>query len=323
MIKYETFVLNNPAGSFFQSQAFAEFQKKIPYRGKTWAFSIINYNDIKSSCLIIKQKLPFGYCWLWVPCGPLGEFSKDIFEDLAKTAEEERALFARIEPPADWKNEYIDLIKRKWAVKPSPHRFTPEHTLILDIAKSEKEILVQMKPKGRYNVGIAKKRGVSVHQWEGDEAEFEKFYEILKKTASRDAFGVHPAFFYKKLLETFGKDQSILFLATEPVKKKIIAGIIVIFYQGTATYYYGASDHHYRNLMAPYLLQWEGILEAKRRGMTQYDFLGIAPENVGNHSWAGVSEFKKKFGGRGITYPPAFDIVYRPFLYTFYKYRSR
>lgn len=311
---YEDFLQTHHGGSFFQSNVFAEFQEKIPYRGKAARFTVNEKGSLKSTCLAIKQKLPFGRSWLWIPYGPLG-FSECIFEDLARLAKEERALFARIEPPVDWKNEYTDLIKKKWVVKPSPCRFTPEHTLILDVTKSEKEILGRMKPKGRYNISVAKKHGIMVKLWTGDEAEFNAFYEILKKTADRDAFGIHPAFFYKKLLETFGVDRAALFLAAEPASKKIIAGIIVIFYKDTATYYYGASDHQYRNFMAPYLLQWEAILEAKRRGMKQYDFLGIAPENSENHPWTGVSEFKKKFGGKEIVYPPAFDIVYQPFIY--------
>lgn len=35
-----------------------------------------------------------------------------------------------------------------------------------------------------------------------------------------------------------------------------------------------------RKHMAPYLLQWEAILEAKRRSLSVYDFLGVAPPGV-------------------------------------------
>jgi len=87
-------------------------------------------------------------------------------------------------------------------------------------------------------------------------------------------------------------------------------------------YYYGASDNHYRKVMAPYLLQWEAIKESKKRGCKYYDFLGIAPEGAVNHPWAGVTQFKGKFGGEVVDYPKAKDLVLKPFWYFLYKLRK-
>lgn len=306
--QYETFVKNHPSGTFFQSWTFGEFQEKIPYRGKSWTLIAKN-----AACLAIKIKLRFGKCWLWMPYGPLG-FSEEIFEDMARIAKEEKAIFARIEPPENFK--FRAGAEFDWRIVKSPHRFTPEHTLILDLEKTAEEILAQMKPKGRYNIQIAKRHNVLVRQYNSDipEKDFAAFYKILKKTGGRDGFGIHQKYFYKTLLETLApKKMASLFLAYH--QNTVIGGVIVIFYKDTATYYYGASSYEHRNLMAPYLLQWEAICEAKRRGMKIYDFLGIATPHAKNHPWAGVTEFKKKFGGKEITYPPAFDVVYRPFLY--------
>lgn len=308
---YEKFVLKHEAGTFFQSFAFGEFQKKIPYRGKSWMLVKSEKNGgTAASCLVIKMKLKLGKCWLWVPYGPLGS-NEEIFEDLGQVAKEERAVFARIEPA-----EELNFLKSRWSFKKSPQRFTPEHSLILDLQKSEGEILTQMKPKGRYNIQTAKRHGILVQQYSCDapEKDFEVFYEILKKTGGRDGFGIHPKYFYRTLLKTLApKKMASLFLAYH--KETVVGGVIIVFYKDTATYYYGASSYEHRNFMAPYRLQWEAICEAKKRGMTQYDFLGIAPANAKNHSWKGVTEFKKKFGGEEVTYPSAFDLVYRPLWY--------
>ena len=275
--------------------------------------------------LIVKCQLPLGFCWLWVPYGPLGQ-SENIFKDLARIAKEERAIFARIEPPLDHPHSTTTKAGQAFhiphsIITPAQSRYTPEHTLVIDIGKTEDEILAQMKPKGRYNIQVAKKHGVVVERIAGadvNENILNNFYEILQKTGARDEFGIHPKYFYKNLLEIFGaKKMADLFLAKTP-NGKTIAGIIVVYYKNTATYYYGASDYEHRNLMAPYLLQWEAIQEARRRGMKHYDFLGIAPEekegSAAVHPWSGVTEFKKKFGGREVTYPPAFDIIYKPAL---------
>ncbi len=304
---YEKLVLKQKAGTFFQSFAFGELQEKIPYRGKSWAL-----HAKESSCLVIKMKLPLRKCWLWVPYGPLG-FSEDIFEDIARIAKKESALFVRVEPAADLEQHCLVLLQKKWRIVAAKNRFTPEHSLVLDLEKSASEILAQMKPKGRYNIQIAKRHGVLVQQYGCDapEKDFSAFYEILKKTGGRDGFGIHPKYFYKTLLETMApKKMASLFLAYH--EGAVIGGIIVVFYKDTATYYYGASSYEHRSLMAPYLLQYEALLEAKKRAMKQYDFLGIAPPEAKNHPWAGVTEFKKKFGGREVHYPPAFDIIYKP-----------
>lgn len=267
-----------------------------------------------------------GLSWIWVPYGPVGEDSSEIngiLEELGEIAREERAIFARIEPPHGFS---ADSIAQKWPVSHTNKRFTPEHTLILDLDKSEQEILAQMKPKGRYNINIAKKHAVEVKVFKNLKDvplhDFGAFYNILEKTSQRDSFGIHPKYFYENLLKTLAPQNSCsLFLAYR--NEKVIAGIITVYYRDTATYYFGASDREYGNIMAPYLLQWEAICDAKKHGFKHYDFLGIAPSEAKNHPWAGVTDFKKKFGGREVKYPTAFDIIYRPFVYKLMKVLKR
>lgn len=312
MNAYEDFAKNNPYGTFFQSVAFGEFQKKIPGRGKVWNLLTKKTN---TGCLAIKQKLPFNKCWFWVPYGPLN-FKGEFFDDLAKIAKEENAVFARIEPPSNWIPEYTEKLKNRWLIHPAKTRYTPQYTLVINLQNTEEEILKQMKQKGRYNIKIAEKNSVICKKSvDFNSKDFDAFYEILAQTAKRDGFDIHPKYFYKTLLETFGDKNSSLYLAY--LEKNVIAGIIVIFYKDTATYYYGGADYRYRALMAPYLLQWTAVKEAKKKGMKFYDFLGIAPpsDEIKNHPWQGVTEFKKKFGGAEISYPPAFEIAYKPVWY--------
>lgn len=258
------------------------------------------------SCLVIKMRLPLGLSWLWVPYGRL-----EVFEKLADIAKKERSVFARIEPLQGWPS-------LQWRSRPSPKRFTPEHTLMLDLTRTEDTILAEMKPKGRYNIGVAKRHGVTVQEYKKFEdippVDFEAFYSILKSTSARDGFGIHPKFFYEELLKTFGAaNAASLVLAYK--NDVVIAGAIIIFYGKTATYYYGGSDYEHRSSMAPYLVQFSAIQSAKQQGMLHYDFLGIAPDDGKNHPWAGVTDFKRKFGGQTVTFPKAFDVVYRPIWY--------
>lgn len=324
---YEKYLEESPDGTFFQSWAFGEFQESIPYRGFAQALYIGDARGT-STCLAIRQKIRFGKCWLWVPYGPIGGFRTELFLDLEDVAHKQGAIFARIEPGKGWAATDTAEVAKHWRVQPSKQRFTAEHSLILDLSLNEEELLAQMKPKGRYNINIARKHGINIVKSDcefepGHEADIDIFFELIQKTAERDEFGIHPKSFYKNLLGILGPQKmASLFLAyasdtsgANGGAKKPVAGLIAVYYKDIATYYFGASDHAYRNLMAPYLLQWEAIKDAKMQGYKKYDFLGIAPPGADKHPWAGLSEFKKKFGGREISYRPAFDIIYKPLWY--------
>ena len=63
----------------------------------------------------------------------------------------------------------------------------------------------------------------------------------------------------------------------------IATGVFVGF-GNTFTYLYGASDYEHRSLMAPYLVQWEGMKMGKKLGYSLYDWFGIAPRSLNCHS---------------------------------------
>ncbi|PIQ77295.1 hypothetical protein COV82_05340 [Candidatus Peregrinibacteria bacterium CG11_big_fil_rev_8_21_14_0_20_46_8] len=302
-----------PGTELFQSRLFGEFQKKIPYRGGYWELD---------GTIVIPNKMRFG-SWLWVPYGPQG-YAPELFSELENVARTAGAVYARIEPAADWPgDEAISELKKKYRITPAPHRFTPECTLVLNLEKSEEQLLQEMKPKGRYNIKVAQRNGVIIKQ---GEKITDAVYELFRETGMRDRFNIHPKKYYELLVSEF--PGAVLWTAEH--NGNLCAAIIVITYNDVATYYYGASGYAQRSLMAPYLLQWEAIRDAKSRGCTSYDFLGIAPpeehtpnfagDNANNktkmpHPLAGVTQFKKKFGGETICFGKGFDIVYRKLPY--------
>ena len=66
--------------------------------------------------------------------------------------------------------------------------------------------------------------------------------------------------------------QLTIYDGSSPLATAILVGCGDVF-----TYLFGASDYEYRNLMAPYLVQWEGIQLGKKLGYKFYDFWGITP----------------------------------------------
>jgi lipid II:glycine glycyltransferase (peptidoglycan interpeptide bridge formation enzyme) len=174
-----------------------------------------------------------------------------------------------------------------------------------------------MKQKARYNIKVAEKHGVRARISNQPEKDFEEFWRLMQLTAKRDKIKSHPKDYYFKQLSFFGGDKNgvtemKLFLAEW--RNKIIAANIVVFFGGRATYLHGASDYEKRHLMAPYLLQWEQIKEAKKHGCAKYDFWGIDEKK-----WPGVTRFKKGFGGEEVEYLGAWDYVFQPTWYKVYR----
>jgi len=247
------------------------------------------------SVIVQKMPLPLGKCWLYVNRGKI--------INLDELARKQKAVFARFEHPYQKSQNH----KFDKTLKNAHAHYQPDTTLVIDLTKSKDEILAQMKQKGRYNIKLAQKKEVQIRE----EKNAAEFYKILKQTTQRDKFKGHGPNFYQKMIDMV--EGSKLYIAE--YQGETIAGLIATFYKDTATYYYGASSNKHRNVMAPYLLQWHAIKEAKAQGCKYYDFLGIAPEGAKNHPWKGVTEFKRKFGGEVVQYDHAKERIYQPFWY--------
>ena len=161
------------------------------------------------------------------------------------------------------------------------------------MTKSEEEILAEMKQKWRYNIRLAEKKWVKIMEAEKTEKNIKTFYDLMMETTSRDNFFWNTFDYYKIFLEEL--DFSKLLFAD--YEGKIISAWIFTYFWKEAIYYYWAStsDKNFRNLMAPYLLQWEAIKIWKWLWCEIYDFLWIASPDDENSPLLWVTDFKLKF----------------------------
>ncbi|MGC9048779.1 MAG: lipid II:glycine glycyltransferase FemX [Patescibacteria group bacterium] len=285
---------------FLQSWQWAEFQKKLGrqifYLKGKWGQS-----------LVIKHQLPFSKNYLYCPRGPLlNSWDKKILElfikEITELAKKEKSIFLRFEPPVVSKFEIQNFKFKKVA------DLQPSKTTILNLSKSEEELLSTMHYKTRYNIRLAKRQGVQIREGKGNE--IEKFLKLLHQTARRNKFRPYSDNYYHQLL-SFNQNFVKLFLAE--YKDKVLAANIIIFFADTTTYVHGASSDEAKNLMASHLLQWDVICQAKKLGYQFYDFWGI-DEN----KWPGITRFKRGFGGEEIKYAGTFDLVFNKFWYQLY-----
>lgn len=309
--EWNRFVAENAAdGGLFQSWQWGELAKNE--NKKIWRLALKNKDKILAVGLAIKENLPLKKSCLYLPRGLVIEKSilnaeiirqileilNYFLEELKKIGVRENAMAIRFDLP------FLqgEIIKKdnlsKLGLRKSYKDIQPRTTLILDIARSEDELLNQMKPKTRYNLKLAAKKNLGVKivsslSGEEEKKNFSYFYQLLLETSRRDKFFLHPKEHYQKLLESA---LAKLFLAY--YEGKVVGGIMVGFFGKTAVYLHGASSFEKRNLMAPYFLQWQAIKFAKSANFLNYDFGGIKSEKISSRSqenWAGLTRFKNGF----------------------------
>lgn len=327
---FNSFLKNND-GSFLQTLAWKEFQERA---GKQSELLVVTEGGaILLSALMIRHALPLRKKYFYIPRGPVlsRELSKDKINEVLRffvkrlgELTQPRTLYFRFEPEMAGGNEKIswDSIVSAAGLKKTKAEVQPRETLILDIRGSEDEILKEMHQKTRYNIRLAKKRGVRVRQ-SNDPADVDTFYSLLEKTTEREKFKGHGTDYYKTQLKVLGaKDMASLFIGEieENGKTIPVAANLLVFYNNQATYLHGASDYNYRQLMAPHLLQWAGITAAKKKGFAKYDFWGIASKGSQmEKAWSGITRFKLGFGGEKTEYVGGYDLVTSPTWYMIYN----
>ena len=319
--QWDNFVSQSASGSFLQSWFWGEFQASLG--NKIYRIKITDKGKFIAAALMVKQKLPKNYCWLYSPRGPiLGpqnwdlKIGQGLFQKIEKIVKKERAVFLKLEPQIEKKLK-LKVPKKFLAAK----SVQPENTQILNLKPSVEELLDKMHAKTRYNIRLAEKKAVQTRISKNTPEDIAKFFQIMEETAKRNRIKIFSQNHYQKLLDIFAKHGSAeLFLAE--YQNEVVAGIIVLYFGDYAYYLHGGSLYEYRNLMAPFLLQWRAILKAKKQGKKFYDFWGVAPSNEPRHKWAGITRFKKGFGGEEINFMGAYDLVYQPLLYKAYKMAS-
>ena len=173
-----------------------------------------------------------------------------------------------------------------------------------------------MHQKTRYNIKVSSKHEVVVRPLSIVHCPFDQVWNLFSETAARDGFHLHPREYYEKQIKMPGVE---VFAAEH--EGKILAAAIVIFSGDTATYLHGASSNEMRNVMAPYALHWEIIKKAKGQGCSQYDLWGISDDP--KSGWAGITRFKRGWGGTDLCAPGTIDLPVNRFWYSVYKLARR
>ncbi len=318
---------------FLESHERCNFQQSLEWgKVKTnWIKEVVlaedeNHKIIGSICVWIRKMPIFGNM-MYSSRGPVCDIhDKKVLEQLTEGIKElgkkYNAFVLRIEPDIKKDDkEFRKIIeeigyKVKDDAKDFKDEIQPRFVFRLDIKdKTEDEVLAGCHQKTRYNIRLAKRKGVVVK--EGTREDLKDFHKIMIETGSRDGFIIRSLDYFEKMYDELAPKHMKLLMAY--YEDKPISGIIPIMYGNKTWYLYGASSNQHRNLMPNYLLQWEMIRQAIQNKCDIYDFRGVSGVVDESHPQYGLYRFKKGFGAEFTEFIGEVYWPFKPLTYKLYK----
>jgi len=314
---WEDFLKEIDQKTFLHSWNWGEFQKRMGE--KIWRLGVYEKGSnleretkgsedqseyLAAVCLVIKITAKRGN-FLLVPHGPIirskvksqkSKILQALLDQLKEIARREKTSFIRISPIWERTEENIKIFK-KLGFRKAPIHIHPEATWQLDIRASQEELLKNMRKTTRYLIRKAQKdKDIEIIQSQ-QVRDIEVFSRLHKEVSLRQHFVPFSLEYLTKEFLAFQPDNEVsLFMGK--YKGEVIASAFVIFYSGKGFYHHAALLKKYPTLPIAYLILWEAIKEAKRRGCSFFDFWGyVSPKENPKHPWAGPTLFKMGFGG--------------------------
>ncbi len=306
--EWEGFLSQYPEVNFLQSWYWGEFHKAIG--NKIHRSGFYKNDQLVGVMLCVVEDAKRGR-YLIVPAGPLIDWKdtgqvEAFVDEIKRIAKLNGCIFVRVRPQLK-SSDFSKRLFSKYGFKSAPMHLHAELTSQVVLTKTKEELLASMRKSTRYEIRKSISLGVKVTST-NDPSALRDFYNLQVETSKRQNFIPFTYKFLKEQFEIFSKIGKAL-LYSAMFEKKLLAQAFIIFYGKEAVYHYGASTKEGRKYPGAYLIQWEAIKEAKRRGMKRYNFWGVAPKEQKDHRFYGVSVFKRGFGGQDVNYLHAQDLI--------------
>ncbi len=301
-----------------QSFAWGEFREKTGVK-------VIRENGLQITIhQVPHSKLTIGY----LPKGPIP--GKDMLGELEKIGKENNCIFIQLEPNVE-NSENLKLKIENLGLISAAHPLFTKYTFVLDLTKTEEELLRNMHQKTRYNLRVAEKKGVKVTEDNSDSA-FEDYLRLTRETTQRQNFYAHSEKYHRLMWETLrqaqGKPIDVNQLSAHLLKATYNGKTLVtwiLFVLGDTLYYpYGASSSIHREVMASNLMMWEAIRFGKKLGLKDFDMWGALGANPNpKDPWYGFNRFKEGYGPKLVEFIGSYDFVINKKMYLAYKLMNK
>jgi len=309
-----------------QTGFWGSFKQSHGWQAHAFIVTVTGQRAAVFGLLVLTRTLFRSFTIAYVPFGPTFDPALGRGELLSSLAQALRAqlpaatLLLRFDLPWEKAGEEPCWNADGPKVRKSPSDIQPPNTVVVDISGPLDGVLAAMKPKTRYNIRLAEKKGVEVQE-ESEEC-FDPWYSMYQETSHRDRIAIHSSSYYRGLFSegrSYAGLRPIVSLLTARHEGDLLAGNICIFWMKRGVYLTGASANAKRNLMPTYALQWKALQKAKEAGCVEYDLYGIPPNPDPDQPMYGLYQFKTGFSDRIVERWGTWDVPYRPLAYAAYR----
>ena len=318
--EWDKFITSFEDTNFLQSWDFYEFHAS---RGKQVIRRLFKNQDnqIIAAYAGVVETAKRG-TYMAIAGGPIVDWTnksavKTVFKDIADQGKEHHCVFVRVRPQLPLSDKSLNLMQ-ELGLKKAPMYLSVEYAGILNLEKSEEEILAAASQGFRRKLRKAEKEGITI-ETSTDPAVVKTFYNLEVEHAKRQGFVAFSEEFLTKQFEAFAKNDEVI-MYTAKKDGEVLAQNFMVFYGNEASYHYGVSSPLGNKYSAAPLLHMEAMREARKRGIKRYNLWGIVGLDETKHRFYGVSEFKRSFGCEELKYTPAHDLILNKFKYLLNKF---
>ena len=305
-----------------QTWEWGDFQ--ISQGHKVYRLGVFDNQRLISAYSVSFHKIPkLNYSVGTVLRGPA--ITEDMLNNIHKIALDENAIFVKFEPDVyqktfDANNNPTALAEEvsfpNLVVSPKV-AFYP-YTYVIDLTKSEDELLAAMHTKTRYNIRVANRHNVKVEEVSTDKG-FATYLKLLFDTTKRQGFYLHSEDYHKNLWRIL-KPTGMVHVMLASYQGEVISAFMLFVLNGRLFYPYGSSLDLHREAMAPTLLMWESIKFGKKLGLKSFDMWGsLGPDAKESENGFGFHRFKQGYGGQLVQFVGTHDLVINRELYQLYN----
>lgn len=297
---------------------------------KIYRLGVFDNNKMVSAYSISFHQIPHTeYSVGTILRGP--DIDEEMLKNVRKIAIDEKAIFVKFEP---------DVYQKTFDVNNNPTTLTGNlsfsnleispkvafypYSYVVDLTKSEDDLLAAMHSKTRYNIRIANRYGVKVYE-KTDDAGFKTYLDLLFETTKRQGFYLHSRSYHENLWKTL-KPTSMVHIMFSEYQGQVLSAFMLFTLKDKLFYPYGSSKFEHKEVMAQNLLMWEVIKFGKSLKLKKFDMWGsLGPDAKEGDNGYGFHRFKQGYGGQLVQFVGTYDLVVNPQLYKLYnlvdKYR--
>lgn len=311
-------LVNHP----IQTWEWGNFQ--ITQGHKVYRLGVFDQNKMVSAYSISFHKIPkFNYSIGTILRGPA--IDQDMINNIKKIAADENAIFVKLEP---------DVYQKTYDINNNPTTIgdSPKHTdlvsspkvafypfsYVVDLTKTEDELLAAMHTKTRYNIKIANRHQVKVEEMSTDKG-FEIYLKLLFDTTKRQGFYLHSENYHRTLWKTL-KNTGVPHIMLASYNGEILSAFMLFVLGKKLFYPYGSSLAIHKEVMAQNLLMWECIKYGQSMSLKSFDMWGsLGPDAKETDPSFGFHRFKQGYGGQLVQFVGTYDLVINHNLYKIYN----